>query len=50
MVLEAMKMEYAVTAPCDGTVAHIRVAAGDMVQQGSPLCLLEQGSPLCLLA
>lgn len=33
-------MEYAVLAPCDGTVSHLRVATGDMVQQGTPLCLV----------
>lgn len=40
VVLEAMKMEYAVAAPCDGTVKHVCVQQGDMVQQGSPLCLV----------
>lgn len=35
-----MKMEYAVTAPCDGVVKSIAVAQGDMKSQGSPLCLL----------
>ena len=33
-------MEYAVLAPCDGTVAALATAQGDMVSQGSPLCLL----------
>lgn len=40
VVLEAMKMEYAVAAPCDGTLKHVCVQQGDMVQQGSPLCLV----------
>jgi len=33
IVLEAMKMEYAVLAPRDGTVADIAVAQGDMVSR-----------------
>ena len=41
MVLEAMKMEYAVSALRDGVVTHIGVTVGDMVQQGAPLCLVE---------
>lgn len=41
MVLEAMKMEYAVTSPVDGIVRHVRFAASDMVQQGMPVCLVE---------
>ncbi|KAI8107592.1 hypothetical protein M9435_002620 [Picochlorum sp. BPE23] len=41
MVLEAMKMEYAVSAMRDGIVTHIGVTVGDMVQQGAPLCLVE---------
>jgi urea carboxylase len=41
MVLEAMKMEYAVLAPTAGVVAALAVGAGDMVPQGSALALLE---------
>ncbi|PSC69627.1 urea carboxylase [Micractinium conductrix] len=41
VVLEAMKMEYAVLAPCDGTVTHVRAVQGDMVHQGTALCLVE---------
>ena len=41
MVLEAMKMEYAVSAVKDGKITHIGVSVGDMVQQGAPLCLVE---------
>lgn len=33
-------MEYAVVAPCDGRVAALATAGGDMVSQGAPLCLL----------
>ena len=40
IVLEAMKMEAAVVAPCDGTVKDIHVLVADLVQQGNPLCLV----------
>jgi urea carboxylase len=40
LVLEAMKMEYAVVAAKAGKVADICVVQGDMVQQGAPLCLI----------
>ena len=39
-VLEAMKMEYAVTAPASGRIAEISVSTGELVQQGAPLCLV----------
>lgn len=35
-----MKMEYAVLAPCDGTITHIRAVQGDMVHQGTALCMV----------
>jgi 3-methylcrotonyl-CoA carboxylase alpha subunit len=34
MVIEAMKMEHAITAPADGTVATVRFAVGDKVREG----------------
>jgi methylmalonyl-CoA carboxyltransferase small subunit len=37
LVLEAMKMETSVTAPVAGTVAAIKVKAGDSVQSGQVL-------------
>lgn len=40
IVLEAMKMEYAVIAAVSGKIADICVEQGDMVQQGSSLCLI----------
>jgi 3-methylcrotonyl-CoA carboxylase alpha subunit len=41
-VLEAMKMEHALTAPRDGTVAEVFCAQGDQVEAGAPLIQLEE--------
>ncbi len=41
VVLEAMKMEHALTAPRDGTVAEVLVAAGEQVTDGTVLLALE---------
>lgn len=43
MVVEAMKMEHALTAPRDGVVASIAAAVGDMVSPGTPLVVVEDG-------
>jgi 3-methylcrotonyl-CoA carboxylase alpha subunit len=40
VVLEAMKMELALTAPADGTIAALRCAVGDMVAEGHELVVL----------
>lgn len=37
VILEAMKMEIRVTAPADGTVNHLYVKAGDVVERGQRL-------------
>ena len=37
MLLEAMKMQHAISAERHGTVAHIAVSAGDLVQAGAAL-------------
>lgn len=37
LILEAMKMEYTITAPTDGKVEEIRYAAGDVVDEGAEL-------------
>jgi biotin carboxyl carrier protein len=37
VVLEAMKMEHAVVAPIDGSVAGIMVSVGQQVQRGDLL-------------
>ena len=41
MVLEAMKMELAVSAPAAGIVAAVLVAAGDLVARGQALVEVE---------
>ncbi len=40
VVLEAMKMENALTASCDGTVQGIKFASGDSVAKGAVLCVI----------
>ncbi len=40
VVLEAMKMENSLTAPCDGIVQGIKFASGDTVAKGAVLCVI----------
>ena len=40
MVLEAMKMENEIMAPCDGTVSAVSVTKGASVESGALLCVL----------
>ncbi len=40
MVLEAMKMNSPMVAPCSGTVANIAVKAGDAVEPGQVLATI----------
>jgi 3-methylcrotonyl-CoA carboxylase alpha subunit len=40
-VVEAMKMEHALAAPRDGTVASVPVAAGEQVAEGAVMVSLE---------
>jgi oxaloacetate decarboxylase alpha subunit/pyruvate carboxylase subunit B len=40
VILEAMKMENALSAPCDGTVQGIKFASGDSVAKGAVLCVI----------
>lgn len=42
MVLEIMKMETPVVAPCDGTVASIEVTVGDGVEGGALLATMNE--------
>ncbi|NQY94288.1 MAG: acetyl-CoA carboxylase biotin carboxyl carrier protein subunit, partial [Campylobacteraceae bacterium] len=39
-ILEAMKMEIDVEAPCDGTVSAINVAQNDAVEEGQSLATI----------
>jgi acetyl-CoA carboxylase biotin carboxyl carrier protein len=41
VILESMKMEIPVTAPLDGTVTELRVAAEDKVQEGDVVAVLD---------
>jgi 3-methylcrotonyl-CoA carboxylase alpha subunit len=40
-VLEAMKMEHALTAPFDGVVAEFNVVVGDQVVDGAVLAVVK---------
>ncbi|HEY2723507.1 MAG TPA: biotin carboxylase N-terminal domain-containing protein [Pseudonocardiaceae bacterium] len=42
VVLEAMKMEHSVTAPCDGTVDEITVTVGQAVDLGTVLAVVSE--------
>ena len=41
VVMEAMKMELALKAPRDGTVADVQAAEGDFVEADATLVTLE---------
>lgn len=41
LILEAMKMEMAIAAPCDGTVHEIRVQPGSPVRAGQVLIVID---------
>jgi len=43
-IVEAMKMEHALTAPCAGTVEAVSVAAGAQVQEGARLMTIAPAS------
>lgn len=40
VLLESMKMEIPVLADREGTVRDVRVAVGDVVQEGEPLVVI----------
>jgi 3-methylcrotonyl-CoA carboxylase alpha subunit len=44
LVLEAMKMEHALTAPFDGTVTELAASEGGQVQVEAVLCVVEPKS------
>ena len=41
IVLEAMKMEHALTAPFDGVVGEVSAAVGDQVTEGAVLAVVK---------
>lgn len=41
LVLQAMKMEHVITAPCSGSVSYLVVKEGDAVTEGSLLFVIE---------
>lgn len=41
LILESMKMEIPVEAPCSGTLSEIRVAEGDSVEEGAILAVID---------
>jgi acetyl/propionyl-CoA carboxylase alpha subunit len=43
LVLEAMKMEHTVASPADGTVSEVRVTAGQQVDAGALLAVVDAG-------
>jgi acetyl/propionyl-CoA carboxylase alpha subunit len=44
LVLEAMKMEHTVASPADGTLSEVAVTAGQQVDAGSVLAVVEDSS------
>ena len=43
VLLESMKMEIPVEAPCGGTVAEIRVAPEDQITEGDVVAVIDEG-------
>ena len=41
LIIESMKMEIPVEAPCSGRLAEIRVAEGESIEEGSILAVIE---------
>ena len=42
IILESMKMENELRAPCDGVVTHIHIVAGASVEKDQPLVGISQ--------
>ena len=40
-VVEALKMEIAIYAPCDGTISEIKVKKGDAVEEDDVLAVID---------
>ncbi len=41
MIIESMKMEIPVEAPCGGTLSEIRVTEGDNIEEGVVLAVID---------
>jgi biotin carboxyl carrier protein len=41
-VIEALKMENLVYAPCDGKVSEVRVKKGDLVEDDDVIMMIEE--------
>lgn len=41
LIIESMKMEIPVEAPCAGTISEIRVQEGGAIEEGAVLALIE---------
>ena len=44
-LMEAMKMEHSIRAPCAGVVAELLYASGEQVAEGAPLIRLDPVEP-----
>jgi urea carboxylase len=42
VILESMKMEIPVEAPCAGTVAEVRVAPDDKITEGDVVAVIDE--------
>ncbi len=41
IIIEALKMENPIFAPCDGKILEIKVTKGDQVEDDDPLIIME---------
>jgi acetyl-CoA carboxylase biotin carboxyl carrier protein len=41
-ILESMKMEIPVVAPCSGTVREVAVSPEDQVKEGDLICVIDE--------
>ena len=41
LIIESMKMEIPVEAPCSGRLAELRVVEGDAIEEGAILAVIE---------
>jgi acetyl-CoA carboxylase biotin carboxyl carrier protein len=42
VILESMKMEIPVIAPCSGTIREVKVAPDDQVVEGDLICVIDE--------